>query len=441
MEDSSDLRIAVEQLDCCQIRLTVEVPEERVQQEMRKVARRIARQVNIPGFRKGKAPYGVVVQRYGERAIRKEVTEELMGQVYQEVLEREKIVPYDSASLEAMESDPFRFTVVVPLPPVVELREYRSLRVEFPTVQMEEEVGRVLKQLREEYAVLEPVEGRGAQPGDVLVISAEGRAEDGTIFLKNEETEVVLDLGNERPAPGFHEALVGMAPEEERTFRLKMPDAHPAAEAEFTVRLEQLSARILPDVDDDLARTVGDFDSLAELERHVEEQIGERKQKEAEEEYVRKVVEAVIEQAKIEYPPAMLERELDELMSQFKGRVQRELRIGFGDYLKATDKTEEQLRSDFQPQAKERLRQSLVLGKFAELEGLTVGDEETEQRIADLSQTLGVRAEDARKRLQSEEGRRGVVSGLLVEKAIDRLTAIARGEVIEAREEKGEAEE
>ncbi|MGD1993161.1 MAG: hypothetical protein PVI59_08215, partial [Anaerolineae bacterium] len=250
-----------------------------------------------------------------------------------------------------------------------------------------------------------------------------------------------LDLENDNPAPGFYEALVGMRAGEERTFRLDMPEDHPAEEAEFVVQLESLAVRALAELDDDLARTVGDYDTLDELEQEIEDHLLERKEAEAEEAYVDAVLQALVEQAQIEYPPVAVEDELDNMVQNLEQRVQRELRMSLDDYLKAVDKTEEEIRSDLRPQAVQSLERALALGQLVELEDLSVGDGEIEGRIEQRLESLGPRATGRKEWLQSIQGRRAVVNELLVKEAIERLTAIARGEVADQGKEELSEEE
>lgn len=428
--EESELKITVEPAGMRLLRLTVEVPEEQVEQEMRRTARQIAREVTIPGFRKGKAPYNIIIQRYGEDAVRREAADALAERVYRAALEGEEIAPYAPATLVEVELAPMRFAFDVPLPPVVELGDYRSLRIKSPAVRVtEKEVAEVLERLRQENAVLEPVEGRPAQVGDILVISIEGRAEDGAVFLRQEEAEVLLDPEDERPAPGFYRSLEGMRVGEERAFRLKMPEGRPSDEAEFTVRLLRLLERILPDLDDDLARTVGNFDNLKELKKEVKDQIRRRKQQGAEEEYTKRVVQAVVEQARVEYPPDLLDEVVDDLVEEVEARVRQETRMSLPDYLKAIGKDQEQLRQELRLQAEERLRYSLVLAEVADVEGLQVSDGEVEQRITDISRSWNDRADEVRERLQTAENRQMLLNDLLTEKVIERLVTFARGEM------------
>jgi len=424
-----DLEITVEPAGTRLVRLTIGVPEERIQQGMRRAAARIAREVKFPGFRKGKAPYEMIVQRFGADELRRQAVADLTKEVYVEALEEKEIVPYAAGSLEEVEPEPLRLTFIVPLVPVVKLGKYRSLRIKPPKVRVKkEEIADVLEQLREEHAVLVPVEGRAAQVGDVVAISVEGRDDDGKLFLEH-EVELMLDPEEERPAPGFHQALLGMAVDEERTFRLPAPESRPSDEIEFTVHLSRISERILPEIDDDLARTVGSYENLKELRASIEDVLRRRKEKEAEEEYVREVVERAVAKSKVEYPPQAVEDELEYLSEELEERVRRERRMSLADYLKVSGKTEEELREALRPKAEESLRRGLVILEVIRAEGLEIEDEEVERRIDDLSRAWDDREGEVWEQLQTEESRRALLGDLLLEKAVNRLVAIARGEV------------
>ncbi len=439
-QPTTDLQITTEPVEPRQVRLTIDVPEERVREEMRRVARAIARQVSIPGFRKGRAPYHIIAQRYGEAYLRGEAAENLIESVFKEALEQEKIEPYAPASLEEVKTEPLRYVFTVPLSPEVDLGDYRSLRIKRRTVRVtKKEVEEALERLREEHAVLEPREDRPAQPGDVIAFSVEGRTDQGEIFLKDEEAETVVDPEKEWPLPGFYQALVGMKAGEEKTFRLKVPEgsSFDFEEAEFTVQIKQVFERLLPGLDDDLARTAGPFDSLDELRKHIKEQIRQQKQQEAEDEYVEQAMQALLDGAKVVYPPQVLEEEIDEMVEDLEQRVRRDLRMSLEDYLKAIGKTEEELREEMRPRAEERLRTTLVLTRFVEAEGLEVTDEEVEKRVAEIKEAVG---EEGRKWTPSEAERREVRNLLLREKIIARLTAIARGEVEAEAEPKEKTE-
>ncbi|MGQ9716483.1 MAG: trigger factor [Anaerolineae bacterium] len=415
-----------------ELRLTVEIPEERVQQEMRRVAREISAQVSIPGFRKGKTPYGVILQQYGEERLREQVAEDLTQEFYRAAIEQEGITPYGPASLEDVQLTPMRLTFYVPLSPVVRLGDYRSLRVEYPSVEVtEEELQSVLEDIRQENAVLELMEGRGAQPGDVLHIQVEGRTDQGELFLRDDDAEVILDPEDTYPAPGFYSALEGMMPGEERTFRLKMPNGQPSEEAEFRLRLQALYHPILPELDDDLARAAGPYPNLEALKEDIREQLAQMKEEAAREEYTRTVIRRLVEQAEVEYPSVLLEEQLQDMFKQMEERVREEERMSLQDYLKVTGQTMEGLREQLLPIADERIRQMLVLVKLVQVEGLKVSDEEVDQRIRPIGKAWGDQEEAIRgARLEKSENWEHQRAQILYEKLVDRLIAIARGEPV-----------
>jgi trigger factor len=431
------LKITTEPLENHQLLLTIEVDEEQTQQAMQRVARQIAKQANIPGFRKGKAPYGLIVQHYGEDTIRKEAADMLAEEVYREALEQEGITPYASGVLEDLELDPITFKLSVPLRPTIDLGDYRSYRLPPSKVSVDEEqVQQTLERIREQNAVLELVE-RPSALSDGVTISLLGQTAGGEEFLKGDDIRMLLDAESTDPVPGFAEAIVGMNAGEERTFTMTLPDDFPqeelqGQEAEFTVKLAEVYESILPALDDDLARTVGNYDSLKELEKHTKEQLLQAAQEQADAEYAQQVLKAIIEQAHVEYPPVMLEETLSEVVEEVEQVMKREARLSLEDYLRIQNKTREELRQELEPRATARLKRALVMGEVVRLEGLEVDEEEISAQIEKVSTPWGVRADEVRASLSSEGGRQTMRSRLLGNKAVQRLIAIAKGEVPEA---------
>lgn len=428
------MEITTELLGNRQLRLIVKVDEERTQQAMQRAARKIARQVEIPGFRRGKAPYSLIIQRFGEDVVRREAADDLVNEVYREALEQEQIEPYDKASLDDTILNPMTFTFTVPLPPTVDLGDYRAYRLKPPKIKIgKKEVRQALEAIREENAILEEVE-RPTQVGDGIAIDLVGRTADGAEFLRQEDAHLMLEPERIKLAQGFAEAIVGMTAGEERTFKATLPDDFPredlrGQEVEFTVKMRQVYKSILPNLDDDLARTVGSFDSLKELESHIKEQLEQAARQQADEAYAEQVLKDIVERAHVEYPPVMLEEELDRLVQEVEQRVKRETRLSLEDFLRLQNKTKDDLRDDLQDEAKARLKRSLVLSEVVRREGLEADAAEVDARIEESSATWGIRADEIRSLLSSEPGRRAVRSRLLANKAVQRLVAIARGEM------------
>jgi trigger factor len=430
------LKIATEPLEDRQLQLTIEVDEERAQQAMRRVARQIAQQINIPGFRKGKAPYELIVQRYGEDTVRQEAAEMLAEEVYREALKQEEIKPYASAALDEVVLHPVTFKFTVPLPPTVELGDYRDYRLKPRKVRVyKKEVQQALEQIREQNAILESID-RPVALDDGVVMDLVGRTAEGVEFLRADDVRMLLDAESTDPAPGFAEAIVGMEAGEARTFTLTLPVDFPqeelqGQEAEFTVRVTEVYGSTLPELDDDLARTVGNFDSLDALEKQVREQLRQVAQEKADEEYTTQVLETILEQAQVAYPPGMLENTLDEVVEEFERAVKHEARLSLEDYLHLRGQTIEDLREELEPRAAARLKRGLVLGEITMREGLEVNEEEIGTHIEEVSAPWGARADEVRASLSSDAGRQTVRSRLLADKAVQRLVAIARGEAPE----------
>ena len=429
------MEITTEPLENRQLRLTIELDDEQAQQAMQRAARKIAKQVNIPGFRRGKAPYELILKRYGEDTIRQEAADDLAEKVYREALEQEKIQPYAPAALEITLA-PITFEFTIPLRPTVDLGDYRDYRLKPQKIRIhKKEVRQALEEIREQNAILELVE-RPVALGDGVVIDVAGWTDDGTAILNADDVRIILDAANANPAPGFAEEIVGMEAGEERTFTLPLPDDFPqealrGQEAEFAVSLKEVYDSTLPDLDDDLARAVGNFDSFKELEAHVKEQLRQKAQQEADDEYTAQVLEAVIEQAQVEYPPVMLRETLDDMSEEFEQTVRRETRLSLEDYLRFQKKTLEEIQEEWKPSAESRLKRALVMGKVIALEEIEVDEKEIKAHIEQVSTQWGVRADEMRASLNADEGRDAVIRYLLAQKAMQRLVAIAKGEAPE----------
>ncbi len=438
------MKTITEPLENRQMLLTIEVDEERTQKAMRRVVRQIAQKTNFPGFRKGKAPYGLIVQRYGEDTIRKEAAEVLTEEVYREALEQEGIKPYALGVLDELALYPITFKLTIPLHPITDLGDYRDYRLPPPEVKVhKKQVQQALEKMREQNVILERV-ARPAALGDRVAIDLLGRTAEGVEFLKGDGINMLLDAESADPVPGFAEAIVGMNEGEERILTLTLPDDFHRKElqgqaAEFTIKLAEVYESTLPELDDDLARTVGNFDSLKELEEHVRKQLQQAAQEKADEEYAGQVLKAIIEQAHVEYPPGMLKEALDEGVEEIKQAVKREAHLSMEDYLRVQNKSMEELREDLEPHATARLKRILVMGDIVRLEGLNVDEEEISAQIEEVSSPWGARADEMRVSLNSKGGRQAMRSRLLSNKAVQRLVAIAKGEAPEivSTEEQG----
>ncbi len=427
------MEVSAERLENCQFELAIEVDEERVEQELRRVARRVSKQRRIPGFRPGKAPYDAVLRFFGKNTLYKEALEDLVQAAFKEALEKEGIEPFAQAELVDVQFEPMVLKMVVPIAPIVELGDYRQLRLTPPEVTVsDEEVEAALERIQAQHGQWQPVE-RPAQLDDQIIVDIESTVE-GEVFLSNQERALILQAESSYPLPGFNEQIVGMVIGEDREFDLTYPEnlaneKLAGKESHFKVHLHDLKELVLPELDDDLAKTVGDFETFDDLKAKVRESLQAEAEREAESRFANEVLTTTVEGARIEFPPVLLERELDSLLEEQDRIFRRREGLNLDTWLEINKKSKQEYRDELRPQAAERLKRGLVLGKVVELESIAVEEEEVEDQIERLSLPFGEQADKARDIFSSPDNMRSIASDLLTNKALQRLLAIARGEV------------
>ena len=439
------MKVTTNELGNRQVELTIEVEGERIEEALRTVARRYAREVKVPGFRPGRAPYSLIAQRVGEQRLFQEALEELAPKVYEEALETTGLTPYKLEPLELVTEDPLTLRAVVQLTPVVELGDYHSIRVEpVEATVSEEEVEAVLQEIQAEHTVLTPVE-RPAEAGDVLTADVYIEVEGTPLYERERVTFVLSPDGFTGVPPDFVTSIEGMQIGEERAFTLTYPadfeDPELAGKAAtITVRLHQVQERELPPLDDDLARRAGNFENLEELRARTREVLQSRAEVKAREQLTEAVLEKVTALAKVEYPPAAVEEEVDHLIQELERHLADRGQT-LQSYLEAEGKTLDELRAEQRPVAEKRIKRSLVLREVIQREGIEVSAEEIAAEIDAMAELYGSSAEEARRQLSTEASRRSIRSRLLTRKAIDRLIEIATQEKTETTETSAETEE
>lgn len=460
-----------------QLALTVEVPEERVEKAMRQAARKLSRDVHFPGFRRGKAPYRVILRRVGRDALRADVIEELLQPVLEEAVELAEADVYGPPSLDDLETEPLVYKFTVPLSPEVELGAYREIRREIEPVEITDEaVDEAMQRVRERHQIVEEVD-RAAQLGDIVTIRGKGELVSAPVAADNSEVTDAIEEGEEsdesEPGNGvlfdeesvdlildpdrlfvgtsFAEELVGLTAGDSKSFVLEFPADHEDEElagrsASFDVSILNVKSRELPELDDSLAKEEGDFDSVDELRSTVRENLIEQAKSAAKNELIERMIDDLLEDATLVYPPAAVELEIDGMVRNFKDQVTRS-GWEWADYLKIQGETEEQVRENFRENAIEALRRRLALRQFILEERLTVED-------ADVDEAVGLRVSrfEDNKELQesmSNYYRSGygfdmLSSEILMDKVHQRITAILTGtapDLAELTEEALEEEE
>lgn len=430
------MKITTERLPESRVEVKIEVDDDRLERAMDSAYKRLASKVKIPGFRPGKAPRAVVDRHMGEHAVLHEAIDRLMPEVYREALDQEEIDPIDQAEFELVTEQPLVARFTVPVRPTVDLGDYASLRVPTEPVVVEpERVQEQMEALRHRYASLEPVD-RAVQWGDVIRADIEGTVA-GNPIVREEDAEFQLVEDRIVSLPGFAEELIGQEKGSVLEFELTVPgDAQDermrGLQAHYRVHIKETKQELLPELDDEFARQVGEgFSDLTALRSRIEEDMRQALENEAERRYHDRVLEALVDRAELEYPPVLVERETELMLRQQSGESARPGRSGASSrdelerYLRQAGKSEEELRDELRPLAETRVRRSLVLSQLIEAEHIDVTDGEVEAEVSRMASGVGDQADDVRRLFSNDNAKESLRRSLVTTKTLKRLAQIA----------------
>jgi trigger factor len=424
------LKVNTEKTAPCEYVLNVEIEPERLAQPLRQAARRLSTRRPLSGFRPGKAPYNLVERVYGKELVYDEMLNAMGSELYQEALKEAQIEPYDRAGFEIAQLEPLILKITVPTQPVVTLGDYHTIRVEpAEAVLTEEEVDEVLSNMQQDRALWVPVE-RGVEMGDQAVIDAIGTSDDGRDL---EQTDLTLEVTENLMPSEFREYLLGIKPGENKEFDIEYPEDFRDADlagrhVHFNVSVKAVKEKELPALDDELARSMGEYETLDALREDIRAKLLERKEKETRDAAVDAALDALAEQANLEYPAIAVEHELDAIIQSVANRLSQQ---GFTleGYLYTTGRSLEQYREELRPDAETRLRRSLVLTQFAQAEGIQVAKADIEREVDQVSAEFGEHADAVKTALSEGEAFRSITNSLFGRKVLDHLLAVATGQV------------
>ncbi|MFO7917120.1 MAG: trigger factor [Anaerolineae bacterium] len=427
------MKVTKETIGPRKVTLTIEPDQETIEQGLRKAAREISQVQPVEGFRPGRAPYTLVQRIYGRETVLNEALREIAPSIYEQAVDKADIEPLEPGEFEVESQDPVVLKMDVSLVPRVELGEYTELEIE-PEPQVaisQEQIQQELEQVQREHAEYEPVE-RPVQLDDQIVASVEGISEDELII---DQESTTLDVTQDLMPPGFAEALLGMEEGETREFSLTYPEDFENEElagrhVDFTVTVNTVRQVNLPELDDDLAKMAGDYETLDELRESLTENLRERLEAEAREREVDAAMEALLEVSEVEYPEAAVDREVEAILRNQRARIQQS-GLNFEDYLRMTGQSEQELRSQIRPDVEERLVRNLLLQELIRAEDVTLDEEELEEEIDSMAENVaeatGQEPKEAKERLQQNGTRFSIHNDLLMEKASDLLVDILTG--------------
>ena len=387
------MSLQVEKLEKNMAKLTIEVSAEEVDAAIEKAYQKNKGKINIQGFRKGKAPRQMIEKMYGVGVFYEDAANIIIPDAYsKEVSECKEVEVVSQPEIDVVQIEkgkPFIFTAVVATKPEVELGEYKGIKVEVAVPEIkDEDVEAELKKAQEEQARTVPVEDRPVADGDITTIDFEGFV-DGVAFEGGKGTDYALTIGSHSFIDTFEEQLIGKNIGEEVEVNVTFPEEYHAEElkgkpALFKVVIKEIKTKELPELDDDFAQDVSDFDTLAEYKADIKAKLVEKAEKVAKNEKEEKLIDAIIADSKMDIPEAMIETQQDQMIREFANRIASQ-GLSFEQYMQFTGMTMDTMKEQMKPQALKRIQVRLVLEAIAAKEAFEITEEDIEKELETMA--------------------------------------------------------
>ena len=426
------MSVQVEKLEKNMAKLTVEVSAEDFKAAIKKAFNKNKNRFAIPGFRKGKAPQAMIEKMYGEGVFYEDAADEAISASYAEAMKESglDIVSRPEVTIEKIGKDePFVYSALVAVKPEVTLGQYKGVEVEKADASVSaEDVEAELKKVQEQNARLLTVEDRGVEDGDQTVIDFEGFV-DGKGFEGGKAEDYPLTIGSHSFIDTFEEQLIGKKIGEECEVNVTFPTEYHAADlagkpATFKVTVKEIKVKELPELNDEFASEVSEFDTLDEYKKDVEKKLAEKKEIEANSKNEDAVVAKVVENATMEIPDKMIDAQAENMVQDMARRMQSQ-GLSLDMYLKYTGMTVEQMKEQARPDAEKRIRTRLVLEAVAKAENIQISDEKVDEEVAKMAEAYKMEVEKL-KSYMSESDVKQMKEDLAVQQAVDLLVAEAK---------------
>jgi trigger factor len=432
MAAASNLKTTVEELPESRVRVEAEVPAEEVQRRLTEAAGRMGRDLRMPGFRKGKVPAPVVIQRIGRDAVLDEAVRGSLSRWYVDAIDTAGIHPVGEPDVDLgdlpAEGQPLTFSIEIGVRPTATLGD--TSKIEAPRREPDVDDAKIDEQvdrLREQLGRLETVE-KDAENGDFVVIDFKGsiEGEDGErdYFAGGEGRDHLLELGSSQFIPGFEEQLVGTKAGDEKVVEVTFPEDYGSAPhlagkpAQFEVTVNEVKGKQLPELDDDFATEAGGFDTIAELREDIATRMRETEERQIEAEFREAALDAVVAKATVEIPDSLVEARSRELFDQMLHSLSHR-GITKDAYLRIAQKTEDELLEEARPDAEQALRREAVLAAFIEAEDIQPSEGDLLDALQESAAQQGVAPEKLRKRLEQAGRLDELVEDLAQRRAVE----------------------
>ena len=420
-----------------EVKLEITIEAEKFENAMKKVYFQNAKYFNIPGFRKGKAPMNIVEKYYGAQIFYEDAFNEVATEAYDEALKENKIEAVSRPEVDIIQMEKGKdviFTAVVQTKPEVELGKYKGVEIAKVEYKVEEkDIEHELGHMQEHNSRLVTIEDRALENGDISTIDFEGFV-DGVAFEGGKAEGHELEIGSGSFIPGFEDQLVGMKIDEEKDINVKFPEEYfskdlAGKDAVFKVKLHAIKKKELPELDDEFAKDVSEFDTLAELKASIKEKLEKNNEQRAKYETEEAAIKAVCETAKLDIPSGMIDLEVDNMLKDFEQRLSYQ-GLKMDQYLNMIGRTEEEMRKEYEPQATEAIKSRLVLEAIINAEKIEVVEEEIKAKMEEMAKNYGKKVEELS---ENENLKKYLDEGIRSEKALEFIVKNAK--FVEAKKE------
>ena len=425
----------VEKVSGNQVKIAFEIPAEKFDDAVSKAYLKIRGRVNVPGFRKGKAPRKLIESMYGEGVFYDEAFDILFPGEYEAAVKENDIKVVDRPEVDEVKQigvgKDLQFTVKVFVKPDVELGEYKGLKAtKYIHRVTDEEIDRRIQQDVDKSTTMADVTDRNVENGDTVNLDYAGSV-DGVAFEGGTAKGQTLEIGSGHFIPGFEEQMIGMAIGEEKDLNVKFPDEYHAEnlkgkDAVFHVKVNGIQAKVVPALDDDFAADVSEFNTFDEYKASIVKELNDRAQKNADTQLENSLVQQAVDASDCDIPDAMIEDETDVMIREMKLRMMYQ-GLQFEDYIKYTGQTVDQIKEMYKPEAKNRVKMQLVLEAGIKAEGIEPTEEEVEKAIADEAERAGREVEDFKKSLNDRQ-KEYLKENAAIRKFVDLIVASAQVE-------------
>ena len=414
-----------------EIKLEITVEAAKFDEAIKKVYFKSAKYFNIPGFRKGKAPMQMVEKQYGASIFYEDTFNELVPEIYDEAIKANNVEAVSRPQIDIQQMEKGKnliFTAIVQVIPEVKLGKYKGIelnKIEYNV--SDEDIEHELGHMQEKNSRIVTVEDRPVEPKDITVIDFEGFV-DGKAFDGGKAEKHELEIGSNTFIPGFEDQIIGMRIEEEKDINVKFPEEYfskdlAGKDATFKVKLHEIKKKELPELDDEFAKDVSEFDTLEELKKSIKDRLEKDNEQKQKYETEDAVIKAVCENVKVDIPSGMIETETEDMLRNIETKLSYQ-GLKLEQYLQMMGKTAEEVKKEYEPQAIEAIKSRLMLEAVIKAEKIEATEDEIVEKMKEMAKNYG--KSDDKEFMENENVRKYIKSGLESEKALEFLVKNAK---------------